>query len=47
MIKMIAPITPHIAEELWEINGGVDSVFLEEFSVFERKICMFERIFCF
>ena len=28
---MIAPITPHIAEELWEINGGNSSVFLESY----------------
>ena len=26
-IKIIAPIIPHIAEELWEINGGKESVF--------------------
>ena len=32
---MIAPITPHIAEELWEINGGVDSVFLEKFPEYD------------
>ena len=35
VIKMIAPITPHIAEELWEINGGVDSVFLEKFPEYD------------
>jgi leucyl-tRNA synthetase len=31
LIKLIAPITPHIAEELWEINGGNSSVFLESY----------------
>ena len=30
-IKIIAPIVPHIAEELWEMNGGEKSVFLESF----------------
>ena len=38
MIKMIAPITPHIAEELWEINEGEASVFLESFPEYEKSL---------
>tara|TARA_B100000315_G_C14033663_1_gene344331 strand:- start:64 stop:429 length:366 start_codon:yes stop_codon:yes gene_type:complete len=37
-IKIIAPIVPHIAEELWEINGGKNSVFLELFSVYDKSL---------
>ena len=29
------PIVPHISEELWEINGGVQSVFLESFPKYD------------
>ena len=35
---MIAPLTPHIAEELWEINGGGESVFLEAFPEFDAAL---------
>ena len=35
---MIAPLTPHIAEELWEINGGGGSVFLEAFPEFDAAL---------
>ncbi len=31
LIKMIAPIVPHIAEELWEVLGSSGSVFEEEY----------------
>jgi leucyl-tRNA synthetase len=37
-IKIIAPLVPHIAEELWEINGGEDSVFLESFPVYDKLL---------
>ena len=37
-IKIIAPIIPHIAEELWEINGGESSVFLESFPVYDKSL---------
>ena len=38
LIKMIAPLTPHIAEELWEINGGEVSVFLESFPEYDKAL---------
>ena len=31
LVKMIAPIVPHIAEELWEVLGSSGSVFDEEY----------------
>ncbi len=37
-IKIIAPIIPHVAEELWEINGGERSVFLESFPVYDKSL---------
>jgi len=37
-IKIIAPIIPHVAEELWEINGGGESVFLEPFPVYDKSL---------
>ena len=38
MIKMISQLTPHIAEELWEINGGENSVFLESYPEFDPAL---------
>ena len=38
IIKLIAPLTPHIAEELWEINGGEASVFLELFPEYDKSL---------
>ena len=38
LIKMIAPLTPHIAEELWEINGGESSIFLESYPEFDSAL---------
>jgi len=38
IIKLIAPLTPHIAEELWEINGGETSVFLELFPEYDKSL---------
>ena len=37
-IKIIAPLVPHISEELWEINGGGGSVFLESFPVYDKLL---------
>ena len=35
VIKLLSPITPHIAEELWEINGRNESVFLETYPKYD------------
>mgnify|MGYP001314053535 CR=1 FL=1 len=38
LIKMIAPLTPHLAEELWQINGGKSSVFMESYPKYDAKL---------
>ena len=37
-IKLIAPITPHLAEELWEINDGNNSVFDQIYPVYDPSL---------
>jgi leucyl-tRNA synthetase len=37
LIRMIAPFTPHFAEELWEIYGNNDSVFEESYPLVDEK----------
>ncbi len=37
LIRMLAPFAPHFAEELWEICGHKDSVFLEEYPLTDEK----------
>ena len=36
-IKLISPFVPHLAEELWELNGGTSSVFLEDYPIYSAK----------
>ena len=38
IIKVIAPLMPHVAEELWEINGGEASVFDENFPEHDESL---------
>ena len=38
LIKMIAPIVPHIAEELWEVLGSLGSVFDEEYPKHDPRL---------
>ena len=37
-IRIIAPFVPHIAEEVWENNGGVVSVFNEPYPAFDPSL---------
>lgn len=39
-IRLMAPITPHIAEELWESVGGGGLVSVEEFPEYEEKVSL-------
>ncbi len=43
-IKIIAPIIPHVAEEVWELNGGSSSVFNEAYPDFDSTIAEDESI---
>ena len=43
-IRLIAPITPHLAEELWEINNNQKSVFLEPYPKFDPSLCVQDQI---
>ncbi len=36
-VKLIAPFAPHIGEELWEVLGGTDSVFHEEWPKYDAS----------
>ncbi len=38
MVKLMAPVTPHIAEELWAIRGGGYSVHLESWPEFDAEL---------
>lgn len=37
LIRMLAPFAPHFSEELWEICGNKDSVFLEEYPLVNEQ----------
>ena len=37
LIRMVAPFTPHFAEELWEIYGNKNSVFEETYPLVDEK----------
>ena len=37
LIRMIAPFTPHFAEELWEITGHKNSVFEESYPLVDEQ----------
>jgi leucyl-tRNA synthetase len=43
-IKLLAPVTPHIAEELWQINGNDASVFLENYPDYDPTLCIDDHI---
>lgn len=37
MVILISPFAPHIAEELWEVLGGTDSVFKEKWPEYDNE----------
>ena len=43
LIRMLAPFAPHFAEELWEITGHKESVFLEEYPVVDESALVKEE----
>ena len=44
MVRMLAPLVPHVAEELWERLGGVDSVTQASFPVADPRLLVDEMI---
>ena len=43
LIRMLAPFAPHFAEELWEIMGHKESVFLEAYPVVDESALIKEE----
>lgn len=44
LIKLLAPMAPHLAEELWEKVGGRKSIFFEKWPKYNPKLIEIERI---
>ena len=44
LIRIIAPFAPHFAEELWEITGHKDSVFLESYPLIDEKALIKDEV---
>ncbi len=38
LLKMLAPIAPHITEELWRNRGGTDSIHVQEWPLFDSEL---------
>ncbi len=44
LVKLLAPVAPHLAEELWERLGGESSIFQREWPSFEEAACLEETV---
>ncbi len=44
LIRMLAPFAPHFSEELWEITGNDDSVFLETYPLVDEKALVKDEV---
>jgi leucyl-tRNA synthetase len=44
LIRMLAPFAPHFAEELWEIVGNDESVFLETYPLVDEKALVKDEV---
>jgi leucyl-tRNA synthetase len=44
MLKILAPITPHLAEELWEILGNKESIFKAQFPAVDNSALIQDSI---
>jgi leucyl-tRNA synthetase len=44
LVKLLAPMAPHIAEELWQKLGGKKSIFLEKWPKYDPEIVKEEII---
>jgi leucyl-tRNA synthetase len=41
---MMAPITPHLAEEIWQLLGGVESVHLQKWPVTRQEFLVEKEV---
>jgi len=44
LIQLIAPIAPHLAEEMWRQTGNVESVFKSQWPEYDPNAIVFENI---
>jgi len=44
VIKLLAPMAPHISEEIWQSLGNKQSIFLEEWPSYDEKIIKEEKV---
>ena len=44
LVKLISPITPHIAEEMWELLGHNDTLAYESWPTFNEALCVDDEI---
>lgn len=44
IVLMLAPFAPHIAEELWELLGRIDSVHLQDWPAYDSELAKAEMI---
>ncbi len=44
VIRLLAPLAPHLCEELWEVNGGRGSVFNADWPEYDEKLLIEDTI---
>ncbi len=44
LLRLMAPIAPHIAEELWQLLGGVDSIHIQKWPTFEPQALQLDTV---
>ena len=44
LLKLMAPVTPHLAEELWELLGQPDSIHRQEWPEADAKLAAAELV---
>ena len=44
LIKTMAPLIPHISEELWELNGNSASVFDESYPKYDKSLVIDDTV---
>ncbi len=44
LIRLMAPLAPHLAEELWRRLGGTPSIFAQEWPAFDPKVLVQDKV---